>query len=574
MAESSSATGNIITNDPDQSQEVETYLKQRHILSRVETNIERLSIWCPQPKRGTVFTPCKVIELEPERLPDGNLIKRRVEIIPSAKYGYPTLEAQEVWYAFQYLWHDSPTKDLLTEEAGRVGFSRKQVIEGVLGKSYGRNQRKSFDRHVLQLATTHYQFNYAFYDKEKDEWHREIKGFNLIRDYHLTERKNRYEVIHDKCFVVLHPLVVSNLRCGYFKPVLLSVVSQLRSDIAKLLYRKVDSHFAYYAKYEISTQRFFRENGLVGGEYHQPGRRKRLLEKAIQELVGKPTSSGAVISKHEFARTVDGKDWKLIVRAKGKRVRETAEVVSISQASTRQQEPSQKPHKPRQEAEKTQARGTTTPTPKKPLEVSSEVLEVLDYFDKVFGLGGDGGKQHSQNVVAKAEAFIKRDGLEKTKFLIDFARREAPKTDYQPRSFNGITQYRSDALKAWKADVRLRERQERESRKIAQIRLENARSDHERAFENEYYEYVNELVCSLGDEYPESFNEFRCWQAEERRQKEEELEGNVMKEKALEVFDREGQILLRLSQFFKANPAIHIPDFWEWDSAHNPNSFR
>ena len=569
MTERSSATANIIAEDSDQSQEVETRLKQRYVISRVETNLERLPIWSPKPKRGTVFTPYKIIELEPEQLPDGQLIQRKVKIVPSALYGYPTTQTQEYWYAFQKLWHES-----LTKETGRIEFSRRQVIEDVLGKTYGRDTRKALDLSINQLGSTRFEFDYVFYEKESDTTHRELRKFHLIVDEHLTTRKRGNEIIHEKCFVTLHSLIVSNLRCGYFKPILLSVVSQLKSDVARLLYRKLDSQFSHYTKYEISTERFFREHALEGGEYRYPSARKRLLEKAIQELVGKPTSSGAVIAKYEIARTADGKDWKLVVRAsKEKRLRETveAEVGKARGASTYQQKSSQEPQQPRQKPEKTQAREIPTPTPKKPLEAKSEALEVLDYFDEVFGLGGDGDKQHSKNVVAKAEAFIKRDGLEKTKFLIDFARREAPKTDYEPRTFNGITQYRSDALKAWKANVRLRERQEREAQKMAQIRCENARLDHEKVYRGDYYEYVNELVCSLGDEYPERFNEFRVWQAEQRREK-ENLEGNL-REVSLRVFDSEGQIILRLTQFFKDNPDIHIPDFWEWDGTHNPNSF-
>ncbi len=535
MTEVVPATGNMIAEDLDQSQEVETHLKQRYVISRVETNFERLPIWSLKPKRGTVFTPSKTIELEPERLPDGNLVQRKIEITPSAKYGYPTVQTQEYWYALQKLWHDSPTK-----ETGRVEFSRRQIIEDVLGKANGSNPRKALELSILQLAATLFQFDYTFYDKEKDEYHRELRGFSLITDFHLTERRTKDEVTHDKCFVTFHPLIVSNLRCRYFKPILLSVISQLTSDVARLLYRKLDSQFSHYTKYEISTERFFREHGLVGGEYRYPSARKRLLEKAIQELIGKPTSSGALIAKYEFARTADGKDWKLIVHAsKGKRLRETveAEVVKVSDASTHQQKSSQEPQQPRQKPKNIKSKYIPTPARKKPTGAKSEALEVLAYFDEVFGKGGDGDKQYSRSAIAKASAFIKRDGLEKTKFLIDFARSEAPKTNYEPKTFNGISHYREDALKAWKANIRLQKRLEQEAAQVAKRRREDARLDHEKAYRDDYYEYVDELICSLGDEYPDHFNEFRCWQAEQRREK-ENLEGNL-REVSLRVFDSE-----------------------------------
>ena len=386
MTEVVPATGKIIAEDSDQSQEVETHLKQRYVISRVETNFERLPIWSPKPKRGTVFTPSKTIELEPERLPDDNLVQRKIEITPSAKYGYPTVQTQEYWYALQKLWHDSPTK-----ETGRVEFSRRQIIEDILGKANGSNPRKALELSILQLAATLFQFDYTFYDKKQDEYHRELRGFSLINDFHLTERRTKDEVTHDKCFVTLHPLIVSNLRCGYFKPILLSVISQLTSDVARLLYRKLDSQFSHYTKYEISTERFFREHGLVGSDYHKPSIRKRLLEKGIQELVGKPTSSGAVIAKYEFARTANGKDWKLIIRAsKGKRLRETveAEVAKVSETPPHQQKPPQKAQQPQQKPKKSEAKETPTPTPKKPTGAKSEAGKVLELFDKTFDGGG------------------------------------------------------------------------------------------------------------------------------------------------------------------------------------------
>ncbi len=562
MTEVVPATDNMIAEDSDQSQELETHLKQRYVISRVETNFERLPIWSPKPKRGTVFTPSKIIELEPERLPNGNLVQRKIEIVPSAKYGYPTVQTQEYWYALQKLWHDSPTK-----ETGRIEFSRRQIIEDVLGKSYGRQSRRALDLSINQLGSTRFEFDYVFYEKENDVTHRELRKFHLIVEEHLTERKRGDEVIHEKCFITLHPLIVSNLRCGYFKPILLSVVSQLKSDIGRLLYRKLDSQFSHFTKYEISTERFFREHALEGGEYRYPSARKRILEKAIQELIGKPTSSGAVIAKYEFARTADGKDWKLIVRtSKGKRLRETveAEFVKVSEAPLYQQKPFQKAQQPRQKPKKSKAKETPIPTKKKPTRAKSEAYKVLELFDKVFDRDG----QHTKNDVLKAEEVIKEHGLEAAKYLVTFARDEAPKTNYKPKYFSGIVKYKDAALKEWKANQR---RQERQAQKVAEKLHENARLDHEKIYRDDYYEYVNELICSLGDEYPSRFNEFRCWQAEQRREK-ENLEGNL-REVSLRVFDSEGQSILRLTQFFQDDPDIHIPDFWEWDCQENPHPF-
>ena len=73
-------------------------------------NFEKLPIWSTKPKRATVFNSSKTIELEPEKLATGQLVDRKVKIVPSAEYGYPTTQTQEYWYALQKLWHDSPNK--------------------------------------------------------------------------------------------------------------------------------------------------------------------------------------------------------------------------------------------------------------------------------------------------------------------------------------------------------------------------------------------------------------------------------------------------------------------------------
>ena len=526
----------IISKDDNKSQEVEKYPNQRLTIARVELNFEKLPIWSPKPKRGTVFQPSKIIELEPEKLACGNFIQRKIKIAPSAEHGYPTVQTQEYWYALQKLWHESSTK-----ETGRVEFSRREIIVDILGKQYGKDTVKALERSIEQLAGTLFRLDYLFYDNDKDELYKEVRGFSLITDFHLTERKTKKEVIHDKCFVTLHPLIVSNLRSGYFKPILLSVVSQINSDLARLLYRKLDSQFSHYSKYEISTERFFREHGIEGKKYQTPSGRKQILEKAIRELVDKPTSSGAVIKFHDFQKTSDGKDWKLIVLSDRKKL------------NAKKKEPKSRPK----------------PTAKKTVGADSEALKALAYFHKVFW--GKDEQKFNQNIILKASKIIKEHGLEKTKFLIDFAFQEAPKTNYQPKTFSGIVQYLPDALQAWDNQIAIRKRKQEDARKVAQARIEQEKADHEKRYEEDYYTHIDELVCDLGENYPQKFNEFRSWQAAQRRQK-EQFKGQL-RDIALQVFDSEGQIMLRLTEFFTDDPDIHIPDFWEWDRTHNPYAF-
>ena len=477
------ATSPIIDDEEVSSQEVETEIKQYSPFTRVELNLEKFSIWSPKPRRGTKFIKSKVIEYEPEHLPDGSRIERKIEIVPSAKYGYPTTETQECCYGLIKLWWDEP--DLDVKKTGKVPFSRKQLITDVLGLKYSSSTRRSVELWLKQMSSTQLEYHHLFYDKEKDITHADLRNFQILRDLQLTTKKQAGEIVHDKCLAIFHPLIVSNLLSGHYKPVL-TVFSEINSEIGRILYTKLDLQFSHYTKYEVSTGKFFRGNGLVSGsDYRKPSVRKRILERAIQELVGKPTSSGAVIAKYEFARTADGKDWKLIVRAKGKRLRESAEaeVINISQASACQEKPLQKSHKPRQEAEKAQPKGILTPVFEKPSqgdsglqdlstifedltssadvsgEANAQALELLKYFDSVFGLNSD----LNQNDVPKAELFVERYTLSAGKFLVDFAHRQGS----EPTRFSDILSYRAEALEAFKHQRQPQESKDSEGKVVS-----------------------------------------------------------------------------------------------------------
>ena len=549
----SPTTDNILVEDLDQSQEP----NRPRTVSR-ELNLDFAQFFYPNESRRIFEIRCFKSEVTDQ----GITQSASAVVNPHATLGTLTTFDERVFYALVELW----------QEQGKVGtclFSEREIARRI-NLSWGKNTAKAIGESLIRLRGVLIEWQGSFYDSVQSKFIEIRNPFTIVNHLKMVSTKDG-GIGSQIAEFGFDERVVENLNSNYSRPVRFDVILSFHSPLAQALYTFIDPKLYGTKQYHRTTQGLIDDLGLMGKSYKRKAVRVQEFGKLQKELIGKPTSFGEVIDKYEIR---SGKDDALLwvtrsgaARIKGQKI-EVLETPQIKRSET-----PQKSQKPRQEAEKTQARETPTSTPKKPLEAKSEALEALNYFDEIFGLGGDGDKQHSQNVVTKAEAFIKRDGLEKTKFLIDFARREARKTDYQPRTFNGITQYRSDALKAWKANVRFRERQEREAQKMAQIRYENARLDHEKIYRDDYHEYVNELVCSLGDDYPECFNEFRCWQAEKRREKEEELEGNPMKERILEVFDREGQILLRLSQFFKDNPDIHIPDFWEWDSTHNPNSF-
>lgn len=546
-------TNAIISKKALESQEVETELNKPIILTRVETNFEKLPIWSPKPKRGTVFVPSKTVYLEPEKLADGTLVERKIEIIPSAKYGYPTVQTEEYWYALQKLWHDTPSP---MKETGRIEFSRRQIIENVLGKTYGRQTRRALDLSLNQLGTTRFTFNYVFYDKANDITHKEIKKFHLIVEENLTERKRKDEIIHDKCSVTLHPLVVSNLRSGYFKPIILSVVSQLKSDTARLLYRKLDTQFSYYSRYEISTERFFREHGLKGSEYKYPSARKRLLEKGIKELINKRTSSGALIRSYEIVKTKNQKDYKLIVHSASPK-----EYTNISDVTF-----------------KNKQANSIIPAPKikqKPKQNLSESVQLFTYFDHIFL--ADSGREPSKKELEQINKIVKEHGLHKSKTFIDYVYKKYLISSYKPKIFTEILQDIDEAIKQSNYEERKKQGITYSNYRVnvEEYRKKEEKFDYITKHEKKYHLHILRLKEIFTQQNLPEIAEFENWEIEKRKELEKELANAPSKmvwisEKKLKMFDEhKGAQALRFIEYFAGHDKIKLPDFWEWDKKHN-----
>ena len=529
--------------------------------ARVEFNLEKLPIWSTKPKRGTIFVPSKTIELEPLKTDDGQTIRRTIKIVPSAEYGYPTVETREHWYGVQHIWEHS-----IDKKTGDVDFSRRNFIINLLGKTYGKKTRKTFDLSMLQLGHTGLELKHVFYDKENKTTLRELRQFHLLTNLHLTERESANEVVHEKCSVTLHPLIVANLLRGYYKPVLLSVTSQLKSDIARLLYTKLDTQFSHLKKYEISTERFFREHGLEGKKYQTPSGRKQLLERGINELLHKPTSSGAVIAKYEFAKTADTKDWKLLAYSNGKGVQNTPviELNSPLEVPTVPEKPTPQTVEPPLE-QSTQA----SPAPK---VIPTETETLLKYFDTTF----HGGKRssRSQSIIRKASSVVKDHSLPLGKYFIRYAYDKCQETKYKPATFNGISKYLKEALEEHAREARINQRQKEQLKKIHE---ENKQADHLKTYEKAYYEYGHSLIELYSYKYPQELLAFAKEESDQEQSLKAALEASPKsirwaKKKQLEVFLKKEQKVIRFYEYFKEDTTLRIPDFWEWDRDINPHS--
>ena len=538
MSEIISATNAIIAEDFDPSQD----LNEPRIVSR-ELNFDFGQFFYPQEKRKIFEIRCF------RRIADDQQINAIIK--PDAILGTLTTFDERVFYALIEIWQEQEKADVCL-------FSEREIARRIKVQ-WGRQSAKAIRDSLTRLCGVSIDWQGSFYDSVKGGLVEIHNPFSILSHLEITSTKTQH-FRDQRAEFSFNARVIKNLNSNHSRPVRFDVILSFHCPLAQAMYTFSEPKLYGTKEYHRRTKKLVGDLGLIAKSWQHRGTRVREFGKLQKELIGKPTGFGEVIESYEI---VSGKDDAVMVmtrsgaagRIKGKKVKGSRAECS---------EATQKPQKSRQEPKKTQAKETPTPTPKKPTEAKSDACKVLELFDKTF----DGGGRHSESDVVKAEAIIKEHGLQVAEYLVRFAGNEAPKTNYKPKFFSGIVKYKAAALKEWKSTQK---RQERQAQKIAETRLKNARYDHEKAYTVDYYEYVNELVCSLGDEYPSRFNEFRGWQAEQRREK-ENLEGNL-REVSLRVFDSEGQSILRLTQFFQDDPDIHIPDFWQWDCQENPHRF-
>ena len=110
-------------------------------------------------------------------------------------------------------------------------------------------------------------------------------------------------------------MIVKSILGHKIKPLRLDVIIQLKKEISVILYRFLDLILFDKVQYERNIEQLAEELGFGASL------RKNLLKQlraACLELTGKDLSAGRIESC-QIEKTVNGKDWKLIVR-KGKQV--------------------------------------------------------------------------------------------------------------------------------------------------------------------------------------------------------------------------------------------------------------
>lgn len=448
--------------NPDPSQQSTGQATKTLERIRPELNLEKWSVWQPSKSQNALRT--KVLEREIV-LPDGSRVNATVKIAPTTE-GALTTEDQKTYYALVRYWEESNRSDAVTF------FSMRRLAK-LLKKRWGTDVINSLTQSLTRLRGTLFTWENSYFDNSTKETIELLDTFNIISDLKLVRRKKEGAVNKAVGYFRFNDFVLGNLKTNHTKPLLFDVVMNFKSEIAQLLYVYLDLIMNDKTLYERRTKELFDDLGLEGTSYKNPSNRKQKLVKALEELQGVPLTTGS-IAAIALEKTKDGKDFKLVVRKGSRSAVALAEAESeISQVNASTQIASDQPES--EDALKKQAK------------------ELVKYFYQVF-FGVE--KIHVNSKAAdQAISLIAHHGMEQARYVVDFAKRVAPETGYEPQTFGGIMQYESRAIAEF-------EEQEQRIQRRAKVEAEEAERYR---LEEQYEKHRTEKVDGYIAAHPEEF---------------------------------------------------------------------
>jgi hypothetical protein len=411
------ATGKIVRFP--KSPEQYTYEK-----IRPELNLEKWAIWQPahsKNKETRTFT---------RRIKngDGTETVQQVTVHYVDKVGTLTTEDQKTYYALVKHWEDKGRSSEWTF------FSLRQLAK-LLRKKWGTNVIESLTQSLTRLRTIGIVWTNAYYDGKMETTKDELDPFTILSKVKIVRRKTHGHVTTAVGYFKFEDDILQNLMANYTKPLILDTVLSFNSEIAQVLYTYLDLILADKTFFERRTKELFTELGLAGTAYIKAGKRKQVLEPALKELCGVLLSTGRIASA-TLEKTKDEKDYKIVIR-KGKLVA----LPKINHYEDEKPEPLPETAVPL-ELEQSFEPLVVKQIVKDDLQRQAEGL--VAHFYHAF----HGGKnfQVTSKAAGQAVSLITQFGFERSKGIVDYAKREAPKTHFEIQTFGGVMQYTSRAL--------------------------------------------------------------------------------------------------------------------------------
>lgn len=403
--------GLIFNGQPPQESVVGKKNSSELQVIRPELNIERWPIFIPSKASNKKIAVTRVFQQE-FPLANGGKQIGTVTKVPTA-YGDLTTEDLLVYYALITIWYEE------NRPLDNVHISLRRIAK-LLGKDWGQNVAEALKTSLYRLRLTYFIWENSFCDAAKQEQQRWVSlgkngTFSILEDLHIHETKQGGHVTGEASSFKFHARILDNLLRNYTRPVLLSTLLTLNSDIGKLLYRYIDRMMAYKECYERRSQDLFEDLGLEGKTYAYRSKRKEKLLDVLKELQGVPLTTGILI-RAEMQETDDGQDFKVVF---------TKQPQNMLGNPNSQKEPD--------------VQGAVSETP-------HTAEELVRYFHQRLGRTAC---HPSQKELRQAADLLAAYGWECALAIVKYAIQAATATNFAMRWFGAILQYQQEAVEAF-----------------------------------------------------------------------------------------------------------------------------
>lgn len=410
-----------------------------------ELNLEKWPIWEPSSARKR--TSSRILQRE-RILPDGSRVTASVEIEPTTR-GQLTTRDQKVYYVLLKLWDDTGQPDT------PITFSLQKIAR-LMDEEWSGHAYHAISQSLLRLRGVLFVWENSYFDKVSGEHLERLDTFNILSELTIARRTKKLHATSAMCEFQFHRQLLKSLHANYTTPLFLDTLLGLKSEIAQLLYPRLDLFLADKSHYERRTKELFEDLGLRGETYRHRSARKRVIERALRELQGAPLTTGRIVLA-TVEPTKDDLDFKIVVhKGSGRKPGRPRKV--LAEASAEVSGPI--PTRPQALPAKTASATLKKPTPRtSAVPDSADPVTLAHYFHQVFH-GASLPQSPSPKDLAQARRLLEAHGLAKAEALIDFSRDEAAKTKYAPGSLSGIMQYEARFEASWQAQERAQNQQQ------------------------------------------------------------------------------------------------------------------
>ena len=240
-------------------------------LSRDEMNLAEF----PLSVLSTRVSPGKkTLEFEDSVIDkNGNPIKRQWIITAADKFGLPTSSDDEVLLGLLKISVDRGLNER------RVYFTRYELLKTLNWSTEGRSYKRLTNA-LDRLSGVRIKASNSFYDNDSKSF--STRNFGIIDEYEINSGKSQNP---KPSFFVWSEVLHKSFSSGFIKKLDFDFFLNLESAVSKRLYRFLDKHFWYRAKFSMNLFTLAHEKIGVSRTYKYPSSLRQQIDPAVEELV-------------------------------------------------------------------------------------------------------------------------------------------------------------------------------------------------------------------------------------------------------------------------------------------------